>query len=148
MPDEAYRTKFELRAVPDTLVIHCSDPKYQAHFQEFLRDHLGLESYELIAVPGGPQFLTLADYLPKFSWVGWRWVKFLVDVASPTRVVLITHEGCRWYADPRFAHLSTDTRGQEDLAQVSREIRSRFPALRVDAFVARLDEGHVVFEKV
>ena len=149
MPEEVYRTKFELRAVPDTLVIHCSDPTFQAHFQEFLHDHLKLESYALLAVPGGPQFLTLTDYLPKYAWVGWRWTKFLFDVANPARVVLIAHEECRWYEDSRFAHLGLGDRAHKhlDLARVSQELRSRFPNLHVDAYLARLDSGHVVFEK-
>ena len=45
------------------LVIHCSDPRYQAPFQDFLRGQLKLDRYALLAIPGGPQFLTLAEYL-------------------------------------------------------------------------------------
>ncbi len=36
------------------LVIHCSDPRYQIAFQDFLRNKLGLDHYALIAVPGLP----------------------------------------------------------------------------------------------
>jgi hypothetical protein len=143
-----YRTRFELRKRPDTLAIHCSDPRYQAHFQEFLHEHLGLDSYELIAVPGGPQCLTLTDYLPKFAWVGWRWVRFLVEVANPSRVVLITHEGCRWYGDGRFAVVGSGDRAHQlrDLAQVRAELHGRFTNVSVEAYLASLDGEHVVFE--
>jgi hypothetical protein len=150
MTANVYRTRFEVRQMPDTLVIHCSDPRYQAHFQEFLHEHLGLESYELIAIPGGAQCLTLAEYLPKFSWAGWRWVKFLMDVAKPVRVVLIAHEGCRWYADNRFAGVGPGDRDHtiRDLQRVSGEVVERFGRIRVDSFAARLEDGHVVFDKV
>jgi hypothetical protein len=129
------------------LVIHCSDPRYQAHFQEFLHRRLALDSYELIAVPGGPQFLTLLDYLPKFSWVGWRWVKFLVDVAQPKEVILIAHEDCRWYRDSRFALLAGDARGRAlaDLRSVRAAVIERF-RLPVRLYFARLTGQHVVFE--
>lgn len=143
-----YRTEFVPREQADTLVIHCSDPKYQAHFQEFLHKHVGLDSYELIAVPGGPQFLTLADYLPKFSWAGWRWVKFLVDVAHPSRAILIAHENCRWYRDMRFGLGPEEQRIRpaRDLTKVRREFRERFPGIAVECYTARLDGGHVLFE--
>jgi len=143
-----YRTEFVPREQPDTLVIHCSDPKYQAHFQEFLHKHLGLDSYELIAVPGGPQFLTLVDYLPKFSWAGWRWVKFLVDVAKPARAVLIAHENCRWYRDMRFGLGPEEqrTRPWRDLGKVRQGFQERFPGIAVECYHARLEGPHVVFE--
>ena len=147
---ETYRTPFVRRVEPEALVIHCSDPRYQAHFQEFLHRALGYESYELIAVPGGPQFLTLSEYLPKFAWTGWRWTRFLVDVAKPTRAVLIAHENCRWYMDRRFWQYTGDLRARqiEDLARVKREMESRFPGIDVDTYFARLEGREVVFEAV
>ena len=87
----------------NVLVVHCSDPRYQPHFQEFLRRELGVTRYALLAIPGGVQTLTLLEYLPKFAWAGWRWMKFLKNLSNPERVVLITHDDCRWYLDNRFA---------------------------------------------
>jgi hypothetical protein len=149
MSPDVYQTKFELRTAPDTLVIHCSDPWYQPHFQEFLREHLGLQTYELLAVPGGPQFLTLAEYLPKFSWAGWRWMKFLLDVANPTRIILITHEDCRWYSDSRFLALGAGDRQHKmrDLERVRSDILARFKNLHIDLYLARLEGGHAIFEQ-
>jgi hypothetical protein len=134
----------------DVVVVHCSDPRYQPHFQEFLRKRLGLDRYALVAVPGGPQFLTLAEYLPKFSWVGWRWMKFLVDLSKPRRVVLIAHDDCRWYRDARFFHLHPDVgdRQRADLKQVRAAFAERFPGVAIDGFFARLDGDEAVFESV
>jgi hypothetical protein len=147
---EVYRTEFVVREQPEALVIHCSDPKYQAHFQEFLHRHLGLESYELIAVPGGPQFLTLVEYLPKFGWTGWRWVKFLVDVAKPSRAILIEHENCRWYRDPRFWTEQGEMRPRQinDLSAVRAGLKERYPAIAVESYFARHEAEHVVFEAI
>jgi hypothetical protein len=54
------------------LVISCSSNAFLPYTQEFLEKHLGLGpgAYDLLAVPGGPQFLLLTEYLPKFAWGG------------------------------------------------------------------------------
>jgi hypothetical protein len=150
MADTVYRTRLEIPKNPDTLVIHCTDPFFQVHFQEFLHQHLGLESYSLIAVPGGPQFLTMVEYLPKFAWVGWRWLKFLTDVIQPARVVLIAHEGCRWYGDGRIAALGSGDRNHalRDLERVKGDIAGRFGKVRIETYMARVEGEHVAFEKM
>ena len=134
----------------DVIVVQCSDSRYQPHFQEFLRKGLGLDRYALVAVPGGLHFLTLAEYLPKFSWVGWRWMKFLVDLSKPRRIVLIAHDDCRWYHDSRFLHphLSADERQIADLRQVRAAFAERFPGVAIDGYFARLDGDEAVFDPV
>src|SRR5512135_2440107 len=126
MSDTTFRTE-PRQPSPDTdvIVVHCSDSRYQPHFQDFLKRGLGLESYALVAVPGGPQFLTLAEYLPKFSWVGWRWIKFLTELTRPRRVILIGHDDCSWYKDGRFFHQHHAVGDQQlaDLRHVGDAIR-------------------------
>jgi len=133
---------------PGVVVMHCSDPRFQLPFQDFLRGELGLKSYSLIAVPGGPQFLTLAEYLPKFAWAGWRWVKFLMDLGSQQRVILIAHEDCRWYQDQRFWQEGPNLREKQvrDLKQVRAGIQERFGNLKVELYYARLRDKQVAFE--
>jgi hypothetical protein len=130
----------------NTVVIHCSDPRFQLPIQDFLRSRLGLARYALIAVPGGPQFLTLTAYLPKFAWVGWRWVKFVMDLSPVRRVILIAHEDCRWYLDGRFGQ-DPDTHKKQlrDLAAVSAALRERFGNLAVECYYARFEGGRVAF---
>ena len=143
-----YRSAFTPLEQPDALVIHCSDPRFQKHFHEFLRTHLGLDTYGLLAVPGGTQFLTMVDYLPKFSWAGWRWTKFLFDLQKVTRVILIAHDDCRWYQDLRFGFRPRPMREHqiEDLQAVAREIRTRFAGVRPELYYAKMDAGQVTFE--
>ena len=144
---DVYRTRFVSGEHAGALVIHCSDPTFQPHFQEFLREHLGLDHYALLAVPGGSQLLTLVEYLPKFGWAGWRWIKFLVDVARPTRVILLTHENCLWYRDSRFSHSSPEQQ-HTDLVKVRAEFAERFPGIAVELYAARHDGGHVAFSRL
>jgi len=144
-----YRSAYTPREQPDALVIHCSDPRFQKHFHEFLRAGLGLDTYGLVAVPGGAHFLTLLDYLPKFSWVGWRWVQFLVELARPRRIVLIAHDDCRWYQDMRFRHGDEWKRAAlSDLLKVRGGFRERFGPIGVETYFARIEGGEVLFEEV
>lgn len=131
------------------LVIHCSDPRYQPHFQEFLETGLGLPHYALVAVPGGPQCLTLSDYLPKFGWAGWRWVKVMQKVAQPERIILIAHDDCRWYSSMGFASGAESLRERQiaDLKTARKALVERF-STTVDLYYARLEADHAVFEKL
>ena len=131
------------------LVVQCSDPRYQPHFHDFLRRGLKLERYALLAVPGGAQFLTLVDFLPKFSWAGWRWVKFIGDIAPPSRVILIAHDDCLWYQHVRRGKPAEIHAKQiEDLRRVEAAVRERFRNVTVELFFARLEDGAAAFETV
>ncbi len=133
------------------LVVHCSDPRYQPHFQDFVRRGLGIDHYALLAVPGGAHFLTLTEYLPKFSWAGWHWLKFFEQVAHPNRIVLIAHDDCRWYHDARFAPLYPGRMAdhqRDDLHKVRTALLERFPHVTVDAWFGRLVGDCAEFEEV
>jgi hypothetical protein len=131
------------------VVVHCSDPRHQPHFQDFLHNGLALEQYSLLAIPGGPQTLTLIDYLPKFAWSGWRWMKFLVDLTKPRQLILITHEDCRWYLDNRFARIEEARARQiEDLRRVRHSFRERFGMVACDLYYCRLEGTCASFERI
>jgi hypothetical protein len=140
---EVYRTSAQAPA-PGTeavAVFHCSDPRYQPHFAEFLRSGLELDRYALVAVPGGPQCLAQTNGLPALTQAGWRWTDFLAALMRPTRVVLIQHDDCRWYietgptADPALVR----QRQVDDLHSVGAAIAARMHGVRVDLFYATLE---------
>lgn len=149
MPD-VFRTPAGPEPTADrTLVVHCSSSAYQPYFEDFLDNGLRLRHYALLALPGGVQTLTLAEYMPKFAWSGWRLVKFLVDVDKPQRIVLIGHQDCRWYADLRFwKRRANDERERiiADMRKAMMECAERFPGCHVEGFFARKEKGEVVFE--
>ena len=103
----------------------------------------------MIAVPGGPHCLTLSEYLPKFAWAGWRWVKVMERVAQPERIILIAHDDCRWYLSMGFASATTNLRERQiaDLKTARTALAERF-GTAVDLYCSRLDGDHAVFEKL
>ncbi len=125
---------------PDVLVVHCSDHRFQAAFYEFLNLKLNLnENYDLLVLPGGPQCLTLVEYLPKFSWAGWKWVRFLLDSHDLKRLILIQHQDCAWYKDlPLHLHSSADPRDrqEEDLRRIGRTLCKERPELALELYYA------------
>jgi hypothetical protein len=147
---EVYRAA-AAEGVTEALVIHCSSARFQQPFHAFLVEGLGLQRYALIAIPGGVQALTLVDYLPKFAWAGWRWVKFLSDLEKPPRIIFIGHEDCAWYRHLRFwsaRAVSSRERITADLKTVGGQTAGRFPSVRVETYFARFAGGRAVFETV
>jgi len=130
----------------EVLAIHCSDHRFQAGFHEFLNVNLSLdENYDVLVLPGGPQCLTLVEYLPKFSWVGWKWSRFLVEEHHLTRLILIQHQDCGWYKElPFHLHSSTEPRErqEEDLRRARAALVKERPDLRVELYYAGWDANH------
>jgi hypothetical protein len=124
--------------------MHCSDPRYQPHFQEFLEAGLGLAHYALIAVPGGPQCLVAFEHNSS-----WRWVKVMVQVAQPERIILIAHDDCRWYLTMGFAADAVSLRERliADLKTAQAKLATEFSA-PVDLYYARLEGERALFEKL
>jgi len=133
-----------------TFVVHCSSSLYVPYFQDFLRGQLSLRNYGLLALPGGVQSLTLEEHLPKFSWAGWRHIKFLMNLDDPARVVLIGHDDCRWYHRGPIAHfIGPERQRQEaDLRKVAGAWKERFPGTAVSMYYAIAGQGKATFDPV
>jgi hypothetical protein len=142
MPPHQLDAKLD-RSSPVALVVHCGDHRFQAAFNEFLNKDLGLGgNYDLIVVPGGPQSLTLAEYLPKFSWASWRWFRFFVENHQISRLILIQHQDCAWYKSlPLHLHSSAEPRQrqEEDLRRIGQALKKDFPEVRAELYFARWD---------
>jgi len=136
------------RADADVLVVHCSDHRFQAGLYEFLNLGLNLnENYDLLVIPGGPQCLTLVEYLPKFSWASWKWFRFLVEKHELKRLILIAHQDCGWYKElPFHLHQSSEPRHrqEEDLQRVKHALAKDFAELRVELYYAGWDANDQV----
>lgn len=130
------------------LVISCSSNAFYPYLREFLENALGLAegSFDVLLVPGGAQFLLLSDYLPKFAWVGRKWISFLVERHGLSRVVVVAHDDCAWYAEERllpsfllrFGHdtLSAAERQKRDLGEIVASLRGLLPGTSVEAWFA------------
>lgn len=144
MPSYVSTSKID-RTLTDVLVVHCSSSRFQAGLHDFLNQGLNLRSnYDLLVIPGGPQSLTLVEYLPKFSWAGWKWFRFLVEAHDLKRLILIAHEDCGWYKElPLHLHTVSDPRQrqEEDLRRAKAKLSKEFPHLRVELYYAAWDSS-------
>jgi hypothetical protein len=138
----------------EALVIACNSYLYLPQTLEFLQKGLGVRAFDLIAVPGGMQWLALPDLLPKHHRVS-RWaVEYLLRKHSVRRIIGIAHEGCSAYEDEStlgsLARLATgkttDEHQREHLVRVGRDLEASF-GVQVELYYASVREGQrVVFE--
>jgi hypothetical protein len=85
---------------PAAIVIHCSDPRFQSAFAQFAEHELGLKTGEYIPiiVGGGAGVLGHPEQLPKeFKFIKERLEHYRQIFPTARRIVLINHEGCRYY---------------------------------------------------
>ena len=137
----------------DALVVHCSDHRFQAGHHEFLNRVLNLgENYDLLSLPGGAQALALVEYLPKFAWAGWKWIRFLIDQHGRQRVILIAHQDCGWYKSlPSFLHSMAEPRArqEDDLRRIREALLKENRELSVELYYAAFDSSdHMVMEVI
>jgi hypothetical protein len=128
----------------ETLIIHCSDHRFQTHIDEFIREELKRKSFDRLVFPGGPQFLLASTFLPKFEWAGKRWVKYLIKQHGIKEVICIAHENCGWYRNVTIGYLSFTVlkdRQIEDLRKARHVLREMFPEIKVGLFYAHLREN-------
>ena len=157
MSQTVYRAHATVHPAPaETLVICCSASQYLPATLEFVHAHLGLAEgqYFLFAVPGGAQLVLASEYLPKFAWVGQRWMKFFSERLPIRRIVVIGHDECVWYATshavPAFLHTVMGTsaapREREDMTRIAATLRELHPGATVEAyFAAKGSDGAVEF---
>lgn len=150
-------------ASPQAIVVHCSDPRFQRAFSDFIRTELGLNDGEYIplVISGGVASLSEPLKLPKeFKFMKERIELFLERFKSIRRIILINHEDCRHYDQLKsvLGRLflqrvqSLGERQMNDLKTVARMMLGyAVPGLQMEMYYARLCGGEkqsVVFEKI
>ena len=130
---------------PETLVICCSDGRWHAQVEEFVRAEVS-ERADLYAIPGGPASLN-----PRNAGDGNQGaehaLRFLVQEHQLASIWLIAHENCAFYR-LRYGPLSGEyiyCCQKEDVARAAESIRQWFPELAVRQVYASLDGDRVVF---
>ncbi len=148
-------TPWSPRSATGTLVISCSSHVFLRQVQDFVATGLKINEYDLVAVPGGVQWLALPDILPKHNKVA-RWMtEYLIHRHNLQRVICIGHAGCSAYEDTgtmgSLAHLVTGKSAAEhQLAQlrtVGRNLAAWF-GVAVGLYYASVEDGFVVFRNV
>lgn len=139
----------------ECLVIACNSFRFLRQTQEFLFGALGLNDYDLMAVPGGVQWLALPDLLPKHNKVARGVAEYVVNKHGIKRAVCIAHEGCSAYRDEgtlgALAHMLTGKNvfehQVEQLRRVGRNLKTWF-GVETELYYASVDDGAVVFHRV
>lgn len=120
---------------PGAIVIHCSDPRFQSAFAQFIEHELGLPmgAYIPIIVGGGAGVLGHPEQLPKeFKFIRERIEHYRRVFPTAKRIVLINHEGCRYYEALKAKTLGllgpglqiAASHARDDLTLVSRVFRN------------------------
>ncbi len=135
---------------PAAIVIHCSDPRFQAAFEQFVREELGLAAGEYIPiiVGGGAGVLGHPEQLPKeFKFLKERLEHYYRVFPTAKRIVLINHEGCRYYESLKTKTLAfagskfrpSPEHAREDLSLVARAFQALLSHLgyRLEFYYAR-----------
>jgi hypothetical protein len=140
----SYQSSLKInRADAEVLVVRCSDHRFRAGINDFLDRGLKLgDNFDQLIMPGGPQCLTLVEYLPKFAWVGGKWFRYLVENHELKRLILIAHQDCGWYESlPLHLHSSAKPRErqEEDLRRARRSLIKEFPEIVVELYYAGWD---------
>jgi len=129
--------------------LYCSDGRVGAHFDDFLSNGLSLPRYDRVSLPGGPACLAghPQAHLEEQGVVDE--LKFLAEVHGLTRVVLIAHQSCAFYAtrldlkEPRLELVQ-----RADLVRAAAFVHRVTGVAAIEAYFARLVEGRVQFEQV
>lgn len=129
--------------------IYCSDGRVGEHFDDFLQNGLNLPRYDRVALPGGPACLAGHQQAHLEEQGVIDELKFLVEVHSLSRVVLIAHDSCAFYTNrleltpPRLELMQ-----RADLVRAAAFVHRVTGIDRIDAYFARLRDNRVEFEPV
>lgn len=147
-----------LKAKPTTLIIYCSDPRFQFAFNCFLVNDLDLVygQFVPIIVAGGPAALANPAMAKEMQYINEQIVFFLKHFPSIKSVVLINHEDCGFYAEIPNPIGKKENRERDDTfiaAEAAAEHISSegIYGVKVSAFYAKFvnaDKSEIVFEKM
>ena len=128
--------------------VYCSDGRFGDQCDQFLHEHLGLPNYDRIALPGGPGALVGHAAAAVDADAVMADLRFLVEAHELTRVVLIAHGGCAFYAQKLgLTEPALEQQQVQDLQGVAAALREA-GVERVETYLARVAGERVGFEAV
>jgi hypothetical protein len=129
--------------------VYCSDGRWGEAFDDFLTNGLGLPRYDRVALPGGPACLADHPEAHHEEQSVLHELKFLVDAHELDRVVLIQHQACAFYSHLLEAPIERmESLQRADLVRAVFNIRKAIGVERIEAYIAKQENGVVRFEPV
>jgi carbonic anhydrase-like protein len=132
-----------------TAAMYCSDGRFGAQCEDFLRNGLGVDHFDLVVLPGGPA--RLAGYEdPAFADNAvLDELAFLVEAHSLERVILIQHDDCGFYQHKLGISADKLRPLQDtDVARAVDAVRQATGLARIECYQAVHDDDGVRFEPV
>ena len=145
-----------VRTAPTTLVVHCSDPRFQLAFCCFIPRELdNFRQAVPIVVPGGPAPLANPMMAREKQVLEGQIIFFLKHFPSIKLVALINHEDCGFYKEISNP-TGRENREREDTPIAAQAVAGRIASegiegVKVAAFYARfdnIDESKISFEEM
>ena len=129
--------------------MYCSDGRVGDHFDDFMHGGLNLPRYDRVALPGGPA--CLAGYtearLEEEGVIDE--LQFLVSAHKLTRIVLIQHQGCAFYASRlKVREQSVEQLQKADLVRAAYTIRHWVKIDQIEGYFLRQEGNEFIFERV
>ena len=148
-----YASKASRATTPNqALAIHCSDHRFQDAFREFLSEGLGLSSYSIIAIPGGGNFTSLVEIMPKFAKAGYQSLSFMIKRTGARRIILIGHQDCLFFKDNLQYYFTESDLHEKQCASLRRAgltLRERFETVTVEVYFADAgDDNRIQFLRI
>jgi len=134
----------------EAIVIHCYDPLFQDAFHNFLSAELKLKNWTPIVIGGSIHSLGVEQLMPKNAKVLWEHIKFLVKEGKLKRIIIINHDGCRWYGKFQgfIGNIPLPERLKKDLEGVAIRLAKDFTGVQVETYHARVQGKEVFFDKI
>ena len=131
---------------PGALVVCCSDGRWHAHVQEFIRAFVS-DRPDLYVVPGGPAGLSVFSSSLGEAQVAEKSFRFLAEQHQLHSVWLIAHADCAYYRTKYYPHADEFIvrRQREDVQRAAETIGRWYPHIAIHQFFARRQGDRVVF---
>ena len=129
--------------------VYCSDGRVGEHFDDFLKNGLGLPRYDRVALPGGPARLAGYPDDASHQQAVMDELCFLAEAHGLTRVVLIQHENCAFYHH-RLGVQGKDLRPLQDtdLSKAAHAIRDATGIKHIQGYYALRSTDGMLFKPV
>lgn len=133
---------------PNTLVIHCADPRFRSAFETYIKQDLRTEHYILISVPGGAGAFVSRDSDTGEVKVILEDIRLFLARTEMTRVLAFNHDLCLWYGNllPGLEAQPMAQRQIADLRQLADVIHSEYSQVRVETYMAVVDGETISFK--
>lgn len=126
------------------LVIACSDPRFRKSTEHFVEQHLNLERFDPLFLPGGPATILMTS---SSFFVVRAYVEMLHQLHVFKKIVGIAHRHCGYYRMryPNHSESELNVQQWQDLQSFGKEIVRLVPDAKTEWYFADPRDGGIRF---